>query len=440
MTVGETLLKFTDYPFAYSLVFIGAGMLGVSLTQNNFYLLGIAGALGTLLTITDPGGAYVRYQLEHRLNKFKNKINKENDECFDYQKSAIHSRAIGIEIDRIVAMIYFVLTAFIFLVGIVFPSSILASNFIIYGQASKVICDSTCVITYSIIGCFVIFGSLVIFAHRRWSELDEKVATAGVHQFAIGNENATRNSVENMTRAIDLGDWSSAEKWGEKIKDEIRYKKGKRDVVIKAAETVYKPLNSEFTRIQTTIETMQIRRIYPMINFGAWLAIKQNLAHLIIDDSDFRESMDNFQNKINQHDALVTKNHKIIVDIINQIMIKIYEKNITMVEYRAETSEGTRHVDLVNCALLNIHPKDYEPLSKPHSIRIAYVENSTKHEEIMDSLEKINLFHDGWVEINKKVEAVPDVKTMKNLVKEIEIENRKLLEISTERFGLQYKV
>ena len=41
MTAGETILKFTDYPFAYSIVGISLGMLGFSLSGNHIIFLGM---------------------------------------------------------------------------------------------------------------------------------------------------------------------------------------------------------------------------------------------------------------------------------------------------------------------------------------------------------------------------------------------------------------
>lgn len=439
MTTGETLLKITDYPFAYSFVFILGGILGFSLTQNKFYLLGIAGTLGTFLTIIDPMGGYVRYRLEQRMSKTK--VESETEPNYEHQKSAIGSRAIGVEIDKIVALIYFAITLALFVIGMAIPMSELADNFVIVGKHQEIICNSFCIKGYSVGGSLSVAFILSEVGRRRWSELDKKLKTAGMHQRAIENEYATQNSVENMTSAIDQGDWTTADKWASKIKEEIKYKKGKRDIVIKSAETVYLPLTLEFSRIKTTIDTFPARRIYPTINFGAWLAIKERLGHLVVDDPKFRERMDNFQSKTRQYDELFDRNRQKIEDIINKIASRIYNKNnVIGVGYFVGTQGETFATPLSNCVFCNIHPKDIEPTRKPYSIQIDWIENTTQQRENMASQEQIDKFNNAWDEIKKEAENDPDVKKMRELFEEIKKENLELLKIATEKFELQYKV
>jgi len=69
MATGETILKFTDYPFAYSIIGIGLSMFGFSLGQNQLVFLGLAGAFGTFLATVDPLGAAIRRVEGNHLTK-----------------------------------------------------------------------------------------------------------------------------------------------------------------------------------------------------------------------------------------------------------------------------------------------------------------------------------------------------------------------------------
>ena len=95
MAVGETLLKFTDYPFAYSILGLFSGIIGFSLSENHLVYLGIAGALGTFLTILDPIGWLIRDGAKSRI-KLNQKSYLKPDEIIDvhYKMSAIKSKTI----------------------------------------------------------------------------------------------------------------------------------------------------------------------------------------------------------------------------------------------------------------------------------------------------------------------------------------------------------
>src|SRR3989338_226153 len=115
MTAGETILKFTDYPFAYSFMGIILGGIGFEFSQNHILFLGIAGTIGTLFTLADPIGRFIRKRAEKRIDK-KLSNSKERNEptTINFMKSSLKSRSIAIEIDKMVGLWYFVITAIIF--------------------------------------------------------------------------------------------------------------------------------------------------------------------------------------------------------------------------------------------------------------------------------------------------------------------------------------
>jgi len=172
VTAGETLLKISDYPFAYSTVAILTGIFGLSITQNQILFLGIAGAFGTLLTIADPIGLIIRKRLEQIAEGKKSS-------SLQYEKSAIKSRSIGIEFDRIIGLVYFTIIAILFIVAIlVFPD--FSENFKLVSPDGETVCDSDCFVFWGLIGAMALAILLGILGTKKWRELYGKLIIAGM--------------------------------------------------------------------------------------------------------------------------------------------------------------------------------------------------------------------------------------------------------------------
>src|SRR2546428_12958636 len=107
MASGETLLKLSDYPFAYSLIGLLAIVFGFELTQHNLIYFGLAGALGTLLTIIDPFGMLVKKNIKKKLENSSDKDVKLITYEKEYANQAVNTKAIGVEIDKIIGIFYF---------------------------------------------------------------------------------------------------------------------------------------------------------------------------------------------------------------------------------------------------------------------------------------------------------------------------------------------
>ena len=61
LTVGDTLLKLSDFPFAYSLLAILFFSVGTDITKDHYLFLVISGFVATSLAIIDPFGKYVKW-------------------------------------------------------------------------------------------------------------------------------------------------------------------------------------------------------------------------------------------------------------------------------------------------------------------------------------------------------------------------------------------
>ncbi len=427
MASGETLLKITDYPFAYSLVALLTALGGLSISQNQILFLGTAGAIGTLLTFSDPAGIVIRTQQERH---FKGKVNEQY--CID----AIEKSAITTEIDKIVGMIYFAATALLFIVVLIL-SPTLADN-LVYPT-----CDKSCIQFYGVIGGATGLAFAGVFVRYRWfKNLPEKITIAGIHQLAINSEFPVRNSVENMTNAIDQNDWITAAEWGNKILEEIQYKRGKREIILRAGERVYRPLHREGNGIVTKLNDMGISRNYVPIHEEQWSAIRLDADDLIIEDESFRNIITEFYNSIYKYNATLGTIRTIINEIITERASQIYELKVTRLECTiVRIGGGMNKPDLIDCALYELHPRKYLGDDILKAIDVMHIDSLGRQLNVkLDSEGTLIDFEKIWGLVLSDVKRNKNVIRFKELVTEIRQKAPILIEKCKEKIALEWKV
>lgn len=441
MTAGETVLKFTDYPFAYSAVILVGSIFGFGLSPNKYLFLGVAGAFGTFLTVVDPIGWCVKKRLEQRIkpNDDKkhsklcswicSKLKTESDKIepnsnvieptIENKKSAIHSRGIGIEVDKIIGLLYFLVTVILFLAVMLVPSSTLADSLTIHDKTEKnLLVDSHHIRIYSVIGSSVILLILGIIGFRRWLELDEKVETEGIHQLAIGNEFATENSVEKMTGAIDLGDWITAKEWAKKIKKEIEKKKGKRDLIITTSEAVYEPLYKDLIALEGSSQQIESNKRYATVTFEAWGKIKVGLLHLSVTDSEFMKLADSLQREINRYNNSITSLtkddvRKVIINHLSSTYENVQDVTYNVVGIGKNWNADIQLDALVESAIFSSPPNSSYPDSSPKGMKITLKDNSGNSGTKILTSGELEKFIEDWDSILADVEELEHVKRLR---------------------------
>ena len=434
MTAGETLLKVADYPFAYSFVILLGGTFGFGLTENKILLLGIAGAFGTFLTIVDPGGIFVKNQLKNRL---KNRDVKSLFPEIKYFHKAIDTRAIGIENDRIIGMIYFAISIILFIIAIWSPYSFV-DNFHIKDKNGQVILGSLPIQIISTILSFVIVYILGKIGKTKWNELDKKLEVAAMHQFSIGNEYATKTTVENMTRAVDLGDWASAEEWAQELKEEIENKKGKREIIIKSAEFVYRLLHEDSIAISESCLSILNSKQYYGITANMWTQIKRSGTHLMIEDKDLRKKIDEFYNLISSFGNISGRLNRTTEILIREQMTKVFLKNVRNIRYFIQHLGTYSDPNLVGCALFKIHPLESRQ-NETVSAKQLDIEFQNEPTITVTSKGDFDRFDSAWQAVLSELEKNPEVPLVKEMLDKIITENQNLISIYEEHIALQWK-
>lgn len=435
MTAGETLLKVADYPFAYSFVILVGGIFGFGLSENKILILGLAGALGTFLTIVDPWGLYVRWQLNRGLNKIVKTRQIFPD--LKYYAKALNSRSIGIEIDRIIGMFYFAIIIFVFMVTIWWSSSF-TNNLVIRDTYQNILLGDLHVRVISSIVAIIALWILAIISRRKWRELDKKLEVAAMHQFSIGNEYATKATIENMTRAVDLGDWASAEEWAQELKEEIDNKKGKREIIIKSAELIFRPLHEDSMNIELSYQGILNAKNYYGITSNIWDQLKRSGTHLMIEDADLRHRIENFYKKTLDYNKLASQINADTDELIKESMSTVFGRKVKSIRYLTKHRDAVQDPILIGCALFNIHPIDHvkEVERLQVDIQFSGEESMNAHKDDED----FKKFDDGWKMILQSVNEDKDVQKLKSLLNEIMIENNKLLSVYKNRIEMQWRV
>lgn len=422
---GESLLKIIDYPFAYSVVTVISAIIGFSITTNKIFLLGIAGALGTLLSIVDPLGWVVRNNLKDKPPISEKMVNYPIvGSYFLSKESVLHSRAVTIEIDKIISMIYFAITSGIFLVGIL-VSPFLADNFIIHNKLQEVVCDSNCVKITTGIGSGFVCVVLGIIGSRRWSELTEKIAIAITHQRAISNEFVTTNSLENMTRSLEQNDWVTAEKWGEKIEKEIEVKKGKKDMIVKGIEKVYRPLHKDSLVIEDRCNQLATGRPYPYFDFNEWQKINTESDYIYLEDKELLHNIGGFYGTIQDYDYRLGICATTVNEIILRKASEKFGKKVQRIEYFNDVGGGEAMFRLIDCAILGVHPKDkYQ--GKPSYVDLNFLDDAGHSQNYKTPTSELKIFDIMWDEVISEVKNNEHVRKMKELFDIIQRTNQEL--------------
>lgn len=433
MAAGETLLKITDYPFAYSFVALLSGLAGYSISGNHLLFFGLAGAFGTLLAFTDPIGLLIKGQQK---DYFKGKPNQYH--CIN----ALSKRAVGIEVDKIVGIIYFGITAGVFILALIFSSSFV-NSLQITEKDKSVICDTFCIKEFGISGAGIALGLSIVFGLLRWvRDLPHKIMIAGTHQLAINNEFPVTNSVENMTNAIEQNDWITASEWGNKILEEIQYKRGKREIILRAGERIYRPLHKEAQGIIDNLNSMGIAHNYRGLVETLWTTIKQDADDMIIEDESLKKAIIEFYDDVYKYNTILGTVRKIINNIVLKRASEVYKRNITRIECQVSTARGGDfNPDLVDCATFDLHPKDYLDNGITKMIDVMYIDiyNHQQNEQMINP-QNIADFDKVWALVIDDVKKDQNVINFKKLVTDIHGKAPLLVQKYREKIALEWKV
>lgn len=439
MAIGETLLKLTDYPFTYSLGFLAIGVYGYNISDDRaLSFLTAAGILGTFLAIVDPFGWIVgKYYLliayiEYRRLKLKNEII--ND--WNYLRSAFYTKSMSLEKDRMVGIVYFVITLFTFVAAIT-QSETFANRFVI--KTSFLNCELTCVQEYGWIILVSFASVLCLKIGFDSTKLTKKADIVATYLSSINLASVPKESVTAINSFIELGDWKTAEHWKEKIREDIKYNRGKRDIIIKATDLVYTPLYRTTVDFQNNIRGMKYSRRFPSYDVKEWQTIKINSKQSLIEETDLRGRIESFYELVSKYDEFMGTVNRKAEQIINQRASEIYDKNVRRIDYDVESPQGSGTVELFGCALFDVPPLDnYNVRGRLRSLRVEFI--NEKQETQYANFNDTTLFDKMWELVRSDTKKDPDIMKMHKYFDEIKKENEELSRIFSEKIAMQLKV
>ncbi len=134
-----------------------------------------------------------------------------------------------------------------------------------------------------------------------------------------------------------------------------------REYAVKTAETVYGPLYNDVTNIISSFESLPIA--FQCITFGKWQEFQADHRHLMVNDENFRNKLDNFLVRAKSFNKdIVHLNSQIIPVIIQEEFKKKFNvvcPNPTLHFYlkRHESCRFEIYVSAVDCVIKNSYPQ-----------------------------------------------------------------------------------
>lgn len=221
MAIGETILKVTGFPFAYSFMVILFRMFGWSIDSNDYIpFLIVTGTVGTFLSIIDPIGKLVSAILYIQAMRLYKDLKEEIDKgisSYEHLETTFKDNTIKTEVGKTVGIIYFLILIVLFLIAI-FSSSFLETAFSELIDEEK--CDKNCIQANASI--LIVAGIIVlgIIIKKNGRTLLGNVLIVNYYQFCVYSDNCLTSTIENYGRAIESGNWGTAQKWGGKAQIE----------------------------------------------------------------------------------------------------------------------------------------------------------------------------------------------------------------------------
>ncbi|MGI0072742.1 MAG: hypothetical protein ACREA3_02885 [Nitrosotalea sp.] len=421
MTAGETLLKISDFPFAYSFIAIILGTVNLDFRNENVVMfVSAAGAFGTFLSITDPLGRLLKFWMKQDIDRFIKKSTMDSNSVVKLEsaKQGIETRAIGIEIDKFVSVGYFVIILLMYNTLFVY-SETFTENLILKDRTGKIICDINCIRGPGDIISFIAVIIVIIVVTRNWKKLKKNVVTSGIHQIGISSKDVTRSTIENMSRAIEQNDWATAEKWGVVVEEEIQTQKGRKETNLKLVDAVYAPLYQEMSAIETASSNDQGVRSFIPFPHTAWDQVRLSTLFLTLTDEDFRNEIGSLYNLISEYNMLDNQVRVTAEQIIRNRTIDVYGPGDIQVYYFVRTPQGQISAPaLWECLISGIHPSQRLGLSSvPQYIQVQF--NNLGRSEDRRSQDDFNQFETFWGIVLEDANRNQEIVRKRNLFDEI---------------------
>lgn len=346
MTVGDTLLKITDYPFAYSLVFILIGLAGYNLSDpRSLAFFALAGFAGTFLAIVDPFGKGIRlYFMSFSQNRFRKAKNRQVVTEWNYFRSAFFTKSIEIEKDKLVSNIYFQISIIVFLLAVLLSNTFASRLSLENGVNTTCISCIQQTLTTVLLSVFSIIFGMMIWNGYNMTKKAEIVAT---YLFCINSTKATRESIENISKFIDVGDWKTAEYWKNIVEDEYHNEEGlqkeRNEKLTKHVQTLLESFNKTYTEHEKknraiTLDIMnnteQRKTLEEIFKEFEWY--DSLIQHLYTDKnnnvfSSFKKYLEAEANSTESYDKWDKEKKSEIDDIINNLGLQIQQRNPNIV-------------------------------------------------------------------------------------------------------------
>lgn len=433
MAIGETLLKTTQIPFAYSIILLFFRIMNIDYGMESIIaIIGIGSILGTGITILDPVGMIFRQLLTNQSVKRPNKIER------DFIISAINTRSIKFEIDKLTSISYFILILVISL------CALFSGNFVYdltYDTVNNFVCDIDCTRTLMIVFICVILIIVIVVLYKNFMKIPKNIIFVSRYQYGINSEFVTDVTLQSIARSIEQNDWAIVEKWAKQIDCDIKTEKNKREYNMRAMEQVYQPLYDENVAITTIVDNILDPRCNDLtLPCDAWSKIENNIElKLIITDKTTTENIHTLYQNIKEYNKTKTDIDQMITSIIKEEFLILVKYDIR--ELRCDLINKDNEItsiNLIDCLKIDLHPNQYMPKHNFNSIHVTVLDGSDRllYNHNVDGFDKL------WIAILKRYANEVKYRQFKliELLMIIKNINQKLTPLLHERINIVWSI
>jgi len=398
---------------------------GIDVPDEKFaLLLGAAGAIGTLLVISNPLGRGLQNSLRNIFSKRKNSDFKSHvSNNFKYCIRAVDTNSIKIEIDKMVSLIYFA-TIIVLFSAAVTSSDTLAQSLVFKLPSGGVFCNDYCIKLVIPASATIFVGILIIVTTRDWPKVIHYTEIAGIYQLSISSPYVTQQSRDSMARPIELNDWRTAEEWAHIIEHEIKTERNKAEFISQSIQEVYRPLYEESMQISATISNHENSGRYGSLPAQAWPKIKTTPSHLLVENPELKQEIESFYELIRVYNEIPNWLERDINSVISKTASEFYKKDVANVQLWTRRKNGGGSAPaLWDCIAVGKHPLEIDPQGEYEYISLE-LKNGKK--EPLHGQEELKQFNKFFEIVKEKVKEETRLEKMKTLFKEIKQKHEKL--------------
>jgi hypothetical protein len=169
-----------------------------------------------------------------------------------------------------------------------------------------------------------------------------------------------------------------------------------REYAVKTAETVYGPLYNDVRNIISSLNTLPVA--FYSLTFGKWQEFQGDHRHLMVNDEEFRDRLDNLLIKITSYNKDVTHLACQVIPVIieeefkNKLNVPYTDPTLHFFLKRHESNRFDIYIRAFDCLIKNSYPRSLLSWDYPDAEVVSCEFFNSKGLDVQISEEQFNAF------------------------------------------------